>query len=110
MPFDPGQPSYFLAPGHHVIEDGFEPLFDPGTLEQIVVFGIPGSETIDTILDRVAEAQSKWRGMDQKSRARILHRLADDIEQGDMSKVAKYMSLDGQALSRDLQRVSGWQL
>ena len=50
MPFDPSQPSYFLTPSHHPITEGSKPLHDPGTLEQVGVYGLPGPDTIDAVL------------------------------------------------------------
>jgi len=94
MPFDPIQPSYFLAPSHHPITEGSKPLHDPGTLEQVGVYGMPGPDTIDTVLQQVNDAQVTWAATDQKSRAAVLHRLANDIEQGDMREVARLMTLE----------------
>lgn len=94
MPFDPNQPGYFLNPSYHPVKDGALPLHDPGTLEQVGVYGTPGPALLDDVLDRVAAAQKGWAATDPKARARVLHQLASDIEAGDMTEVARLMTLE----------------
>lgn len=94
MPFAPMTPSYFLNPSHHPIGSGSMPLHDPGTLEQVGVYGTPEVEVIESILERVNAAQRGWAATDQKARAAVLHRVANEIEQKDMSEVARLMTLE----------------
>jgi acyl-CoA reductase-like NAD-dependent aldehyde dehydrogenase len=94
MPFDPMTPSYFLNPSHYALSGPSAPLHDPGTLEQVGVYGMPGADIIDDILDRVNAAQKGWGATDQKTRATALHNVANRIEQGDMSEIARLMTLE----------------
>lgn len=92
--FDPAKPSYFLNPAHVPLDGAGVTLINPSTLEPAGVYGEPGPEVIDSVLARVNTAQKGWAALDQKSRARILHQVANDIEAGDMTKVARLMTLE----------------
>lgn len=94
MSFDPARPSYFLNPGHVTLPGAGKPLHDPGTLERVGVYGQPDAAEIDTVLAKVNAAQREWGAMDAKSRARLLHRVANAIEEGDMTNVARLMTLE----------------
>jgi acyl-CoA reductase-like NAD-dependent aldehyde dehydrogenase len=91
--FDHLQPSYFLNPLHvEIARERANPVFDPATLEQVGVVGEPTPRQLDEILDRVNGAQKKWAKMDCKTRAGILHGIAQSIEEGDMTEIAVMMT------------------
>ena len=92
--FDPRIPGYFLNPAHHATPGTGQPVIDPATLQQVGVTGELTGEQIDAILERVNAAQRKWARTDTKSRARVLHRIADTIETRDMTRVARLMTLE----------------
>ncbi|MEM7075579.1 MAG: aldehyde dehydrogenase family protein [Pseudomonadota bacterium] len=94
MPFEPFRASYFLTPDHHPVAGDGVPIHDPGTLEQVGVYGLPGPDLVEDVLDRVTVAQKAWAATDPKARARVLHQLASAIEQGDMHDVARLMTLE----------------
>lgn len=94
MTYDPSVPSYFLNPDHVRLAGAGTPLNDPATLETVGVYGQPDAQQIDAVLARVNAAQRKWCAMDAKTRARLLHRVATAIEDGDMSNIARLMTLE----------------
>lgn len=94
MRFDPFRPSCFLTPEHRPVAGGAVPLYDPGTLAQVGVYGTPTPEEADRVLERVGQAQKGWAATDPKARARALHRLAGAIEEADMTEVARLMTLE----------------
>ena len=91
--FDPFTPSYFLNPAHVPLAAG-EDIVNPSTLEVVGQRGTPTAAEIDTVLARVNAAQKGWAATDAKARAKILHRVASDIETGDMHEVARLMTLE----------------
>lgn len=93
MSFDPFQPSYFLNPGHHPLGNG-EDVVNPSTLAVVGRRGVAAPGDIDAVLGRVNAAQKGWAATDPKARAKVLHRVASDIEAADMREVARLMTLE----------------
>ena len=85
-------PSYYLAPEYVATQGPLHDVEDPATLEHVGQYGEPSSAQLDTILDRVNAAQKLWAAMDCKTRAGILHRVADAMEQADMTEIAVMMT------------------
>ncbi len=94
MKFDPQQPCYFLNPAYQAVDGDEQSIIDPATLQQVGVYAEPSSSEIDVILERVNAAQLDWARLDSKSRAKILHQLANRIESSDMTEVARLMTLE----------------
>lgn len=92
--YDPARASYFITPVHCVLESSGTPIIDPATLEPVGVYGTPSADVIDTVLARVNTAQKGWAAMDCKSRSKVLHQIANAMETGDMSNVARLMTLE----------------
>jgi acyl-CoA reductase-like NAD-dependent aldehyde dehydrogenase len=91
--FDHQTPSYFLNPTHvEISHEGATPVIDPATLEQVGVVGEPTAQQLDEILNRVNAAQKKWAKIDSKTRAGILHKIAQAMEQADMTDIAVTMT------------------
>ncbi|MEC7256482.1 MAG: aldehyde dehydrogenase family protein, partial [Pseudomonadota bacterium] len=91
---DPFTPALFLNPAYQTLAGTGTVLDNPSTLEPVGVFGAPTASEIDAVLARVNAAQKGWAATDPKARARVLHRVADAIEAGDMGAVAKRMTLE----------------
>ncbi|MGR3742676.1 MAG: aldehyde dehydrogenase family protein [Pseudooceanicola nanhaiensis] len=89
---DPLPPSFYLAPSYVRAEGPRHEVTDPATLENVGTYGEPTAEQVEGLLDRVNAAQKGWAGMDCKSRAKILHAVADAIESADMTEIAVMMS------------------
>lgn len=92
--FDPRKPAYFLNPHYVPLSGEALPLIDPATLQEVGVAGAPDSECIEAVLTRVKAAQADWAETDCKTRARTLHQVANRIEAGDMTEVARLMTLE----------------
>jgi acyl-CoA reductase-like NAD-dependent aldehyde dehydrogenase len=92
MSFDPSTPRYFLnphfaaalGPGHDVI--------DPGNLLPVGRIAESTSGEITSVITAVNAAQRKWKAVDAKSRARLLHEVANAIEQADFRHCAELMT------------------
>lgn len=85
-------PSFYLAPEFIPTKGPLHSVTDPATLETVGRYGEPTAAQIDELLDRVNAAQKKWAAMDCKSRAGVLHRIADAMEQADMTEIGIMMS------------------
>lgn len=85
-------PCYYLAPDYLPTEGPEQMAVDPATLEDIGPVGTPSEAQLDTILDRVNAAQKTWAKMDCKTRAGLLHGIADAMEQADMTDIAITMT------------------
>jgi len=92
--FDPMRPGYYLSPRHVPLPGLGVAIVNPSTLTQCGVMGEPSADEIDAVLAQVNAAQKGWAAMDAKSRARVLHRVASAIEDGDMTDVARLMTLE----------------
>jgi acyl-CoA reductase-like NAD-dependent aldehyde dehydrogenase len=85
-------PSYYLAPEYLPTKGRLHAVTDPATLEKVGEYGEPTADQVEDMLDRVNAAQKKWAAMDCKTRAGILHRVADAMEQADMTEIGVMMS------------------
>ena len=79
--FDPQTPCYFLTPRFIASEAAGQPVIDPATLATVGQRGETVASEIEAALDRVTRAQATWKRVDAKSRAQVLHRLANRIEE-----------------------------
>ncbi|WP_299356507.1 aldehyde dehydrogenase family protein [uncultured Shimia sp.] len=85
-------PCYYLAPDYHPTEGSEQMAVDPATLENIGPVGAPSEAQLDRILERVNAAQKTWAKMDCKTRAGLLHGIADAMERADMTDIAITMT------------------
>ncbi len=85
-------PSFYLVPTFVPTEGSQHKVNDPATLETVGTYGEPTSGQVDDMLDRVNAAQKAWSKMDCKSRAKILHSVADAMESADMTDIAVMMA------------------
>lgn len=85
-------PCYFIVPGFHRSEGDAHDVMDPATLEKVGERACISAAELDSVLDRVNTAQREWAKTDAKSRAAVLHRLANRIEAHDMTDCAILMS------------------
>lgn len=92
MPFDPAKPSYFLHPDYPAAAGRRTEVADPATLETVGAVGEPDATQLAAVLDAVNAAQRGWKALDAKSRAKLLHQVANTIEQADLSLCAELMS------------------
>ena len=92
MSFDPARPAYFLNPGYHPMTGPTRPVNDPATLAEVGHIA-EGTETeMAAVLAAVNVAQAKWKARDAKTRAKLLHDLANAIENADHRPAAMLMS------------------
>lgn len=67
-------------------------ILDPASLEPVGRIAETTASEIQATLDQVMAAQKLWRRMDAKTRATILHRVANRIEATDMRVCAETMT------------------
>jgi len=88
----PTLPRYYLTPGFRPSSGSCQDVIDPATLE-VVGQRVEVSETERTeVLARVNAAQGLWKRTDAKTRAKLLHALANRIEAADFTETAILMS------------------
>ncbi|MCB2093613.1 MAG: aldehyde dehydrogenase [Rhodobacteraceae bacterium] len=84
--------SFYLAPEFLPANGPRHEVIDPATLETVGHYREPTADQVDEMLDRVNEAQKRWAATDCKTRAGLLHRVADAMERADMTEIAIMMS------------------
>ena len=92
MTFDPSRPAFFLTPDFHPMAGAARDVIDPATLEPVGRIAEAGGTEMQAALDAVTAAQAEWKRRDAKSRARVLHDLANVIETTDHRAAAILMS------------------
>ena len=90
--FDIQKPHYFMNPAFPVSEGEPKRVIDPATLADVGVRADVTANEIETVLGKVNAAQVLWKDVDAKSRARVLHMLANRIEATDFTECAILMS------------------
>lgn len=65
---------------------------DPADLSRVGVTADATAQEIASALDAAEQARAAWAAMDGKTRANVLHRVADAIEQGDQTAIAVMMT------------------
>ncbi|NQV45459.1 MAG: aldehyde dehydrogenase [Rhodospirillales bacterium] len=66
-------------------------IINPASLEKEGVIARCDADEVEAVIARAAAAQIEWGKTNEKSRAALLHRLADSIENGDFHDVAMLM-------------------
>ena len=89
--FDPNRPVYFSGTWHPASGPKRE-VIDPATLEVVGRIAETTAEEREAVLDAARGAQRGWARLDAKSRAAVLHRVANRIEATDMRRCAELMS------------------
>lgn len=85
-------PWQFLA-GQLVPAQGIaREILDPSDLSKVGVIADATPEEIANTLDACDKARGAWAALDGKTRANLLHRVADAIEHGDISAIAVMMT------------------
>lgn len=85
-------PCYYLTPDYIASKGSKHTVTDPATLEEVGQYGAPTEAQIDDMLVRVNAAQKQWARMDCKTRAGVLHGIADAMEHADMQDIAIMMT------------------
>ncbi len=90
--FDISRPTYFADGSYKDSRGRLIDVIDPARLEKVgVITEVTEAELSDT-LDAATAAQRKWKALDAKTRATILHKIANRIEATDMRRCAEIMS------------------
>lgn len=92
MMFDPNQPCFFVQPEMIPSKGAAHDVIDPATLETVGTIATVKASELDHALDAARSAQGEWKRLDAKSRATVLHRIANKIEASDMRRCAELMS------------------
>lgn len=90
--FSPSVPAYFLTPDFHALAGAPQTVTDPATLASVGQIGEASPAEMARVLGAVNAAQKLWKRVDAKSRAKILHGLANTIETTDLTACAILMS------------------
>ena len=69
-------------------------VLNPADLNHEGTIALCDGDEVERIILRAGAAQADWKRVDEKSRSRILHQLANSIENGDFEDVAKLMVLE----------------
>ena len=80
MSFDPSVPQLFIDGGFVAGIGGGTAVVDPATLETVGVIAEPTAAEVDRVVARANAAQAAWAALDLKTRAALLHRVADHLE------------------------------
>jgi acyl-CoA reductase-like NAD-dependent aldehyde dehydrogenase len=89
--FDPQTPAYYLHPDHKPAKGAVIAIINPATLAQEGRIAETCADELQQVLAATNAAQKQWRLLDAKSRATILHRIANRIEATDMRVCAELM-------------------
>lgn len=91
--YTPEQPALFINPHYRSCSgsDSREAV-SPATLERVGRYALAGAGDIATAVDAANTAHLAWKGRDAKSRAALLHRVADRLERCDQRGVARLMT------------------
>ncbi len=90
--FDPAVPCLFAGNAFRAPGSGAAfTVIDPASLETVGQAARCNASDVAAVVAEANAAQKAWKRLDAKSRAALLHRLADSIEQGDFHDVALLM-------------------
>ncbi len=86
------KPCYFVTPRFVGAAGAGQPVMDPATLQAVGTRAQVTEAEIDAALAQVTAAQADWKHIDAKSRAKVLHTLANRIDAADFTDCAILMS------------------
>ena len=69
-------------------------MINPATLEVVGKITLGSRDLVEAVAGDACTAQKHWKKTDAKSKAALLHRIADAIEQTDFHDVARLMTLE----------------
>jgi len=93
MPFDPFAAQLFRDNGWHpAASPARQRRLDPATLEPVGEIAWVEAAELDDILQGARRAQRSWAALDAKTRAGLLHRVADAIESAGHTEIGRLMS------------------
>lgn len=90
--FNPAEPVFYRHPDYVPARGPHHRVIDPARLTEVGRFAITTIDEMEAVLDTAAAAQRRWKRLDAKSRATLLHRIANRIEATDMRRCAELMS------------------
>jgi acyl-CoA reductase-like NAD-dependent aldehyde dehydrogenase len=93
--FDPFAAQFFLD--HDFVASANQvrlEIINPATLEKVGVVARCDDAEVDRMVARANEVQRDWARTDAKTRASLLHQVADSIERTDFRPVAEIMTLE----------------
>ncbi|ODT16029.1 MAG: aldehyde dehydrogenase [Mesorhizobium sp. SCN 65-12] len=91
MEFSPDRPALFVNPAYRPMKGPSRSVIDPATLKAVGAISVASEPEIDAVLDAATRAQSAWKRLDAKSRAKHLHMVANAIEAADFTRCAELM-------------------
>lgn len=93
--FDPNAGMIFTD-NQYVIADGAErqAVINPATLENEGAIALCSELEADVVVKKANVAQAHWKKVDAKTRAAVLHDLANRIETADLTDIAKQMTME----------------
>lgn len=90
--FDPFAARIFRGGGHAAADGAAtREIVNPATLEIEGRIALCAADHVNAVAAEVAAAQKGWAALDHKSRARLLHQVADSIERTDPKEIALLM-------------------
>jgi acyl-CoA reductase-like NAD-dependent aldehyde dehydrogenase len=90
--FNPAEPVFYRHPVYIQATGAPHTVINPATLAPEGTFAETTVAELDAVLKAANAAQAKWKRLDAKSRATILHKIANRIEATDMRRCAELMS------------------
>ena len=90
--FDTFAPRIFAGNAYPILDGAAtKTLIDPASLEEVGRIALCTDTQVETVIADANAAQKTWKRMDAKSRAKLLHKIADSIETTDFHDVAILM-------------------
>ncbi len=90
--FNPSEPVFYRHPVYVQARGERHTAINPATLQREGAFAESTAAELESVLKAARTAQSDWKRLDAKSRATILHKIANRIEATDMRTCAELMS------------------
>ena len=93
--FDPYTPQVFVDNEYKVVDDDEAiDVNNPSTFERVGRIANTGPAMIDVVIMKAQAAQHEWKQLDAKSRAALLHKVANSIIQSDPKPVCEFMTCE----------------
>ncbi|NMM43039.1 aldehyde dehydrogenase [Rhodospirillaceae bacterium KN72] len=90
--FDTFAPRIFAGNAYPILDGAAtKTLIDPASLAEVGRIALCTDAQVETVIADANAAQKSWKRMDAKSRAKLLHKIADSIETTDFHDVAILM-------------------
>lgn len=69
-------------------------VINPANLEEVGEIALCEETEVEAVINKAVAAQREWAKLDEKTRAGLLHQIADSIEQTDFHDVSRLMVLE----------------